>query len=141
MLSNAYFLAKFRFDTAENEPAKNPQAKKTYLQKKETRAGGWALKPKWLTPLPPRVSWKRSGLRICSEADGNSSRLPETLSIELPFQHSRNCQSFSGALTFRCCLNSSRKGTGVCNRPSEEHLKAKRPNRISQIFLMHFSTD
>ena len=23
MLSNAYFLAKFRFDTAENEPAKN----------------------------------------------------------------------------------------------------------------------
>ena len=47
----------------------------------------------------------------------------------------------SGALTFRCCLNSSRKGTGVCNRPNEEHLKAKRPNRISQIFLMHFSTD
>ena len=25
MLSNAYFLAKFRFDTAENEPAKNVQ--------------------------------------------------------------------------------------------------------------------
>ena len=25
MLSNAYFLAKFRFDTAENEPAKNLQ--------------------------------------------------------------------------------------------------------------------
>ena len=25
MLSNAYFLAKFRFDTAENEPAKNFQ--------------------------------------------------------------------------------------------------------------------
>ena len=23
MLSNAYFIAKFRFDTAENEPAKN----------------------------------------------------------------------------------------------------------------------
>ena len=30
MLSNAYFLAKFRFDTAENEPAKNLQN----LQKK-----------------------------------------------------------------------------------------------------------
>ena len=27
MLSNAYFLAKFRFDTAENEPAKNLQKK------------------------------------------------------------------------------------------------------------------
>ena len=25
MLSNTYFLAKFRFDTAENEPAKNLQ--------------------------------------------------------------------------------------------------------------------
>ena len=25
MLSNAYFLAKFRFDTAENDPAKNLQ--------------------------------------------------------------------------------------------------------------------
>ena len=25
MLSNSYFLAKFRFDTAENEPAKNLQ--------------------------------------------------------------------------------------------------------------------
>ena len=25
MLSNAYFLAKFRFDTAENEPTKNLQ--------------------------------------------------------------------------------------------------------------------
>ena len=25
MLSNAYFLAKFRFDTAENEPAENLQ--------------------------------------------------------------------------------------------------------------------
>ena len=25
MMSNAYFLAKFRFDTAENEPAKNLQ--------------------------------------------------------------------------------------------------------------------
>ena len=25
MLSNAYFLAKFRFDTAENQPAKNLQ--------------------------------------------------------------------------------------------------------------------
>ena len=28
MLSNAYFLAKFRFDTAENEPAKNLQSLK-----------------------------------------------------------------------------------------------------------------
>ena len=32
MLSNAYFLAKFRFDTAENEPAKNLQKLATCLQ-------------------------------------------------------------------------------------------------------------
>ena len=35
MLANAYFLAKFRFDTAENEPAKNlqklPKNAKFYL--------------------------------------------------------------------------------------------------------------
>ena len=30
MLSNAYFLAKFRFDTAENEPAKNLQNFRKY---------------------------------------------------------------------------------------------------------------
>ena len=34
MLSNAYFLAKFRFDTAENEPAKNLQNfRKMYFRK------------------------------------------------------------------------------------------------------------
>ena len=32
MLSNAYFLAKFRFDTAENEPAKNLQTSAKRLQ-------------------------------------------------------------------------------------------------------------
>ena len=31
MLSNAYFLAKFRFDTAENEPAKNLQNFQNYV--------------------------------------------------------------------------------------------------------------
>ena len=32
MLSNAHFLAKFRFDTAENEPAKNLQKKCYFCQ-------------------------------------------------------------------------------------------------------------
>ena len=48
MLSNAYFLAKFRFDTAENEPAKN-------LQK-------FANFPNFATPNPnpgPRVAARR----------------------------------------------------------------------------------
>ena len=34
MLSNAYFLAKFRFDTAENEPAKNLQNFVKFLTKR-----------------------------------------------------------------------------------------------------------
>ena len=88
------------------------------------RAGGWALKPKWQTPLPPRVSRKRSGHSICSEADGNSSRSPETLSIELPFQHSRNCHGFR-RVTFRiashdCTTEKSRDGF------SEGKAKARR---------------
>ena len=38
MLSNAYFLAKFRFDTAENEPAKNLQNfRKMHFQKMHFR--------------------------------------------------------------------------------------------------------
>ena len=41
MLSNAYFLAKFRFDTAENEPAKNLQNfRKMHLSKKAARGPG-----------------------------------------------------------------------------------------------------
>ena len=39
MLSNAYFLAKFRFDTAENEPAKNlPNFRKN--RRNQYRSGG-----------------------------------------------------------------------------------------------------
>ena len=94
-----------------------PQAKEISAMirlEKTKEAGGWALKPKWQTPLPPRVSRKRSGHSICSEADGNSSRSPETLSIELPFQHSRNCHGFR-RVTFRiashdCTTEKSRDG-------------------------------
>lgn len=38
--------------------------------------GRVTLKQKWQTPLPPHGSWKRNGLRICSEASGNKYRLP-----------------------------------------------------------------
>ena len=40
MLSNAYFLAKFRFDTAENEPAKNLQIFFKICQFSRPRARG-----------------------------------------------------------------------------------------------------
>ena len=39
MLSNAYFIAKFRFDTAENEPAKNLQKKTLILLLSGSRTG------------------------------------------------------------------------------------------------------
>ena len=50
MLSNAYFLAKFRFDTAENEPVKN-------LQKKIQNFAKFAnfADPNPLTPLSRRT--------------------------------------------------------------------------------------
>ena len=56
MLSNAYLFAKFRFDTAENEPAKNSQIKNanSSAQARELAAVGW--RPLTLTlrrfPLP-----------------------------------------------------------------------------------------
>ena len=37
MLSNAYFLAKFRVDTAENEPAKNLQNLQTFCSTTKSR--------------------------------------------------------------------------------------------------------
>ena len=40
MLSNAYFLAKFRFDTAENEPAKNLQKFANFARTSRLRVTG-----------------------------------------------------------------------------------------------------
>ena len=53
MLSNAYFLAKFRFDTAENEPAKNLQ----------TFAKFWKLLPCYLPEVHARLLNGREEIR------------------------------------------------------------------------------
>ena len=65
MLSNAYFLAKFRFDPAENEPAKNLQNFANFANKKAQRpfsqvraavppaAGGAAAAAAALPRAPP----------------------------------------------------------------------------------------
>ena len=45
MLSNAYFLAKFRFDTAENEPAKNLQNLAKFANFADPNPAG--SKPSW----------------------------------------------------------------------------------------------
>ena len=63
-------------------------------------------------------------IKIWSEADGNNSRSPETLSIEIPFQLSRNCHGFL-RVTFRiashdCTTEKSRDGF------SEGKAKARR---------------
>ena len=58
MLSNAYFLAKFRFDTAENEPAKNlqnfekcifPQTFRFATNRPRSGPGGGSAKPGFAT--------------------------------------------------------------------------------------------
>ena len=53
MLSNAYFLAKFRFDTAENEPAKNLQILPILLTL--TPKTAVYTTPACSTPAPPEV--------------------------------------------------------------------------------------
>ena len=61
MLSNAYFLAKFRFDTAENEPAKNLQnfakfanfaRQPTSPRSEASAAESWGAEP----PMDQRIS-------------------------------------------------------------------------------------
>ena len=58
MLSNAYFLAKFRFDTAENEPAKKFQNfrkmhfRKMHFQKMHVGADPASHAPRRLAVLP-----------------------------------------------------------------------------------------
>ena len=63
MLSNAYFLAKFRFDTAENEPAKNLQNFATFPN--------FALSPK---------VWGPAG---AGRGRAGASRPPQTLHSSL----------------------------------------------------------
>ena len=55
MLSNAYFIAKFRFDTAENEPAKNLQnfAKSANFADPNPRSphpGSWRARCRMVAP-------------------------------------------------------------------------------------------
>ena len=68
MLSNAYFLAKFRFDTAENEPANNLQI----LQK-------IANFPNFADPNPQNAGCPDPGRRggsACREARTGGNHAP-----------------------------------------------------------------
>ena len=58
MLSNAYFLAKFRFDTAENEPAKNFAKFANFAPSQ-----GWRLEEGWGGPDRARRPEPRPRLR------------------------------------------------------------------------------
>ena len=68
MLSNAYFLAKFRFDTAENEPAKNLQKFANFPSFADpTIAADRCLR--W-RPAAPHALWRQNGAapgRLCEE--------------------------------------------------------------------------
>ena len=59
MLSNAYFLAKFRFGTAENEPAKNLQIFPILLTLTSLKACG--LGRERPGHVPPRAGAPRAG--------------------------------------------------------------------------------
>ena len=76
MLSNAYFLAKFRFDTAENEPAKNLQ-KFANFPNFATPNPCWYQRPTTPPGSCHRVSIKHT-LRVCDR-----ERSPEYFSTNL----------------------------------------------------------
>ena len=57
MLSNAYFLAKFRFDTAENEPAKNLQTIANFATFAQVRGAVFGAEQ----PLLPHLLREQAG--------------------------------------------------------------------------------
>ena len=92
MLSNAYFLAKFRFDTAENEPAKNLQNfRQMHFRKMHFRKMHFRKMHFWkmpgLAPLHVRIhrkcqGWHRS---ISSFARVSASRLTRAAACAVLF--------------------------------------------------------
>ena len=80
MLSNAYFLAKFRFDTAENEPAKNlpiltplPPAVLSAGSPAAPGAGPMGSDP-WWDRLLRRIAWARQPSQKSSGSSGTRAR-------------------------------------------------------------------
>ena len=61
MLSNAYFLAKFRFDLAENEPAKKLQ--------NFANLGGFAPRPGALPRVQPRAPRRDVGDPVAASCE------------------------------------------------------------------------
>ena len=85
MLSNAYFVAKFRFDTAENEPAKNLRNfRKMHFSK-------WLKGPAHRAPRPEDAAMQRSASvpflpgQVVSAGPGERAnhRRPQTLIYKL----------------------------------------------------------
>ena len=72
MLSNAYFLAKFRFDTAENEPAKNLQNFANFPILLTQGSGRWSLLPRLrvstVGAAQGAIGWAASAWRLVAEA-------------------------------------------------------------------------
>ena len=84
MLSNAYFLAKFRFDTAENEPAKNLQNSRKCIFRKSPRGGCTSggggprgEEERQAHPSPVRPRRHRSPIACRSAIWQNSQGLPK----------------------------------------------------------------
>ena len=88
MLSNAYFLAKFRFDTAENEPAKNLQNLQNLLIFNFVNFPNFArlvpeLRPHLRGPAAPGVVPRRVA------ADPLDHRVAEPARTEVPLLRTR----------------------------------------------------
>ena len=108
MLSHAYFLAKFRFDTAENEPAKKLQNFARILQNLPVGPGRAAL-PGGVERAGPRG---RGGLRV---AHGPPDHGPQRLRARGALQRAGRC-GVLGWLSSRI--------SGLRSQQSREHPKS-----------------
>ena len=80
MLSNTYFLAKFRFDTAENEPAKN-------LQNSGIIFANFALSTRWSCEPCARRTRKMLQFESKSKGENKNSKSPSESSPIFTITH------------------------------------------------------
>ena len=124
MLSNAYFLAKFRFDTAENEPAKNLQNfRKIHFSKHRMSHR------KRRGPVPGAAA----------EVQQRGPQRCEVLQDALATYHSQK-KSKKGAVLGRCFVQLSLRGKILRNFDNSKYLlKTRAPIQTINLQVILYS--
>ena len=112
MLSNAYFLAKFRFDTAENEPAKNLQNfRKMHLRK--------ILLPLGAEPGEAGMS-RSSALNALNSSGGGGGTQSQRASV--------------GKISAKCCSFSAVSAPIFARKYAFDSIFQNLPDYLTEIF-------